>query len=87
MMKILAMLSLLLLPFMSCQSEMQNSEIWLSEDWRVIYFKITLVPEEDSAFHWGVWGLERGNHVFEASFYERPFLFEHSEKCSCLEYR
>lgn len=86
-MKTLAMLSLILMPFLHCQAEVQNNQMWVSEDWDYLYFKVTLVPEEDSPFHWGVWGLERGTHIFEAPFFIRPYTFSHSESCPCLQYR
>lgn len=57
--------------------------VWFSNDWQKLYFFITLDPEEDSPFHYGIWGIDRGTHLFEISFFNTKRDFIHSTECPC----
>jgi hypothetical protein len=67
-----------------CKAYFQKSIIYISSDFQKIYFELNLVPEEDSPFHYAVWGQERGTHIFEAPFVI-PYKFLHSDDCRCKQ--
>lgn len=63
----------------------QTNPMWFSENFQTLYFQVHLVPEEDSPFHYGRWGRERGTHIYEVDFSDKTYIFTHSELCPCSE--
>lgn len=86
--RLLIFLSIAFLSFSLVASERKfqcqfHENVWFSDNWQKLYIEIILVPEEDDPFHWGVWGLERGTHIFEVEFFTSERKFIHSEDCPC----
>lgn len=67
--------------------EFQETKVWFAEDWHRLYIEIVLVPEEDSPFHYGVWGYDRGTHLFEIGFLGDKSNISHSPDCLCGSHR
>lgn len=66
------------------EEPVKDAKVWFSYDWHTTYFEFSLDPEEDTPFHYGVWGLERGTHIFEMSLRDQTREFKHSEICPCI---
>ena len=61
---------------------LHDCKCWFSNDWTTLYISTTLLPE-DSPFHFGAWGIEKGSHIFEISIFDTNKYFNHSKICPC----
>jgi hypothetical protein len=84
--KILICLGMISFPLLAEQGQpaeqTQTIELRFSRNWNQLRMLIELVPEEDSPFHFGVWGIDRGTHLFELNFWGDRKL-KHSGNCPC----
>ena len=67
-------------------NRVQINPMWFSEDFNTFFIKVVLVPEEDSPFHYGFWGNERGTHIYQVDFSNHNKEFKHSPTCNCSGY-